>query len=218
MTLAIFDLDNTLIATDSDHLWGEFMCRLGVVDSAEFARENDRFHADYLRGELDIEAYLRFALGPVAGRRTDEVAPWQAQFLREYIAPTMLPAATALLDEHRAQGHRPLIITATNELVTRPIADALGVDDLLGCQVEVLDGVYTGRSTGTRTYQEGKVTRLHEWLADSGEDLTGAWFYSDSHNDLPLLDLVDNPVAVDPDDILAGIARERGWPIISLRD
>ena len=218
MTLAIFDLDNTLIAADSDHLWGEFLCQRGVVDGADFARQNDRFYADYLRGALDIEAYLRFVLTPLAGRSLDEIAPWQREFMDEYIAPAMLPAADKLIAGHRERGHRPLIITATNELVTRPIANVIGVPDLLGCQVEIVDGRITGRSTGTRTYREGKVTRLREWLQQESESLAGAWFYSDSHNDLPLLELVDNPVAVDPDDELAAVARERGWPMISLRN
>lgn len=216
MTLAIFDLDNTLIAGDSDHLWGEFLCDLGVVDAQHFATQNDRFYADYQRGALNIDAYLRFVLAPVAGRSPASIADWLAQFMQR-IAKIMLPAATALIDKHRAQGHRPLIITATNELVTRPIADALGVDDLLGCQVELVNGLITGEPTGIRTYREGKVTRLKAWLESEGETLDAAWFYSDSHNDLPLLEVVDNPVVVDPDDSLAATAAERNWPVISLR-
>ena len=216
VTLAIFDLDNTLIAADSDHLWGEFLCRRGIVDGADFAARNDRFYADYLRGALDIEAYLEFVLAPLAGRPLAEIAPWQQEFMRECIAPALLPAADALIADHRGRGHRPLIITATNELVTRPIAERLGVPDLLGCQVEVADGTVTGRSTGTRTYREGKVTRLREWLREENESLEGAWFYSDSHNDLPLLEVVDNPVAVDPDDTLRQTAQQRGWPVLSL--
>lgn len=217
MTLAIFDLDNTLIAGDSDHLWGEFLCQQGVVDAAAFKRENDRFYADYQQGALDIDAYLRFVLGPVAGRRIEDLAAWRAAFLKQYIEPIMLPKATALLEKHRRLGHRLLIITATNELVTRPIADALGVRDLLGCAVEIENGILTGEATGIRTYREGKVQRLREWISEEGEDLTGAWFYSDSHNDVPLLEVVENPVAVDPDDSLAATADERGWPVISLR-
>jgi HAD superfamily hydrolase (TIGR01490 family) len=217
VTLAIFDLDNTLIAGDSDHLWGEFLCRRGLVDALHFRRENDRFYADYQRGALDIEAYLAFALAPLAGRRLDAIEPLRREFVEECITPLLLPAAQALLDRHRSLGHRLLIITATNELVTRPIAGILGVADLLGCAVEVADGIITGRPSGTLTYREGKVRRLREWLQAEGESLTGATFYSDSHNDLPLLELVDHPVAVDPDAALAARARERGWPLISLR-
>lgn len=217
MTLAIFDLDNTLIAGDSDHLWGEFMIRRGQVDSADFKRRNDGFYADYCRGELDILAYLEFALSPMAGRPLVEIRRWQQEFVDEWIDPLMLPAAAQLLDRHRNLGHRLLIITATNELVTGPIADALGVDTLLACGVEVVDGIVTGRGRGTPTYREGKVTRLREWLADETESIDGAWFYSDSHNDLPLLEQVDNPVAVDPDEQLAAVAKSRGWPVISLR-
>ena len=218
MTLAIFDLDNTLIAGDSDHRWGEFLCRLGIVDAHRFAAQNDRFFADYQRGELDIDAYQTFVLAPIAGRSLSSLADWQAQFMRDWIEPIMLPQAARLIAGHRSRGHRPLIVTATNEVVTRPIADALGVPDLLGCQVELREGVLTGRPTGTRTYREGKVRRLREWMHDEGETLDGAWFYSDSHNDLPLLELVDNPVAVDPDAQLAAVARERGWTVLSLRD
>lgn len=217
MTLAIFDLDNTLIAGDSDHLWGEFLCRRGIVDRVHFARENDRYYADYQRGDLDIAAYLRFALAPLAGRRFADIDPWRRQFMRECVAPLMLPAAASLLDSHRRRGDRLLIITATNEFIAAPIAEALGVGELLGCGVEIVDGVVTGRGSGTLTYREGKVHRLAEWLAAEGESLAGASFYSDSHNDLPLLEAVERPVAVDPDPELAATARRRGWPVISLR-
>jgi HAD superfamily hydrolase (TIGR01490 family) len=217
VTLAIFDLDNTLIAGDSDHLWGEFLCRRGLVDSDTFRRENDRFYAAYQRGELDIDAYLRFVLSPVAGRRPADIEPWRRAFLEECIGPIMLPGAAQLLEQHRQQGHRLLIITATNELVTRPIADRLGVADLLGCAVEIIGGRLTGEATGIRTYREGKVHRLRAWLEEQGEALAGAWFYSDSHNDLPLLEVVDHPVAVDPDAQLREVATARDWPVISLR-
>jgi HAD superfamily hydrolase (TIGR01490 family) len=217
VTLAIFDLDNTLIAGDSDHLWGEFLCDRGVVDSQAFRAANARFFADYQRGELDIAAYAAFALGPLTGRTPQDMAPLLEDFLRTRIDPLMLPAARALVASHRERGHRPLIITATNEFITRPIADRLGIADLLGCAVELVDGVYTGRATGTLTYREGKVARLREWLEEECESLEGAWFYSDSHNDLPLLELVANPVLVDPDRTLAGHGRDRDWPQLTLR-
>ena len=218
MTLAIFDLDNTLIAGDSDHLWGEFLCDRGVVDSGEFRATNARFFADYQRGELDIAAYAAFALGPLTGRTPQDMAPLLEEFLRARIDPLVLPAARTLIASHRERGHRPLIITATNEFITRPIAERLGIADLLGCAVELQGGIYTGRATGTLTYREGKVARLQEWLEEERESLEGAWFYSDSHNDLPLLELVAHPVLVDPDEILAGHGKDRAWPRLTLRD
>ncbi len=218
MTLAIFDLDNTLIAGDSDHLWGEYLCDRGVVDSKTFRDENERFFLDYQRGELDIAAYAAFALSPLQGRTPESVAQLQNDFMAKCIHSLMLPAATALLDQHRQRGDRLLIITATNEFVTRPIAQLLGVADLLGCAVELVDGRFTGRATGTLTYREGKVLRLREWMIEEGEALDGAYFYSDSHNDLPLLEAVANPVIVDPDDTLALVGDKHGWPALTLRD
>ncbi len=217
MPLAIFDLDNTLLAGDSDHRWGEFLCDTGVVDPKDFAASNDRFYADYQRGELDIDAYLRFALGPIAGQTPAQVASLQTQFLQDYIEPMLLPAAFELVDKHRKAGDRILIITATNTVVTGPIATRLGIEDLIGSDAELVDGRYTGAPTGVPSYREGKVARLETWLAEQGESMAGAWFYSDSHNDLPLLGAVDNPVAVDPDDTLREHALNAGWPVISLR-
>jgi HAD superfamily hydrolase (TIGR01490 family) len=217
MTLAIFDLDNTLIAGDSDHLWGEYLCTRGLVDEHTFRATNDAFNADYLRGELDIHAYLDFALAPLRGRSLESLSALQSEFIRDCIVPIALPAADRLIKKHRDLGHRLLIITATNEFVTRPIARWLGIEELLGCAVEVKQGLLTGKPTGTLTYREGKVTRLNEWRLQEAEDVAGAWFYSDSHNDLPLLEQVDNPVMVDPDSKLAALGAERGWPQISLR-
>lgn len=217
MPLAIFDLDDTLLAGDSDHLWGTWLCEQGRVDAAAHATANETFYADYRAGSLDIAAYLRFALQPVAGYTTAEIASWQAAFLRDKIAPIMLPKAHELIDSHRQRGDTLLVITATNEVVAGPIVRQLGVDNLIACGVEVTEGRYTGAPTGTPSYREGKVLRLQAWLADRDESLTGATFYSDSHNDLPLLQLVDNPVAVDPDPTLAAHAQDNGWRIISLR-
>lgn len=217
MPLAIFDLDDTLLAGDSDHLWGAWLCEQGRVDAAAHATANEAFYADYRAGSLDIAAYLRFALQPITGCTTAEIASWQAAFLRDKIAPIMLPEAHALIDSHRQRGDTLLVITATNEVVAGPIVRQLGVDNLIACGVEVAEGRYTGAPTGTPSYREGKVVRLQDWLADRDESLTGATFYSDSHNDLPLLRLVDNPVAVDPDPTLAAHAQDNGWRIISLR-
>lgn len=238
MALAIFDLDNTLIAGDSDHLWGEFLCDQGLVDASWFREANDQFHADYQRGELDIHAYLEFALSPMIGRSLASIAALQAQFMRDAIEPILLDKAAELVETHRTKGDALLIITATNELVTRPIADRLGIDDLLGCEVDVQDNKITGKATGILTYREGKVARLEQWLEQPsaqrvkrkstvGRDtlmepsvdkvLAGASFYSDSHNDLPLLERVGRPVAVDADDKLSAIARSKAWEQISLR-
>ncbi len=218
MTLAIFDLDNTLIGGDSDHLWGQFVCEEGLVDAGDFAERNEQFYADYQAGNLDIMAYLRFALGPLAGRPAQELAALHAKFMATRIEPILLPAADALIDDHRRRGHHLLIVTATNRFITEPIARHLGIEDLIACEGEQVDGVYTGEPSGIPSYHAGKVTRLLDWLDCSGETLDDAWFYSDSHNDLPLLELVDNPVAVDPDDKLRAKAEAAGWPVISLRE
>ncbi|MCX2980079.1 HAD-IB family hydrolase [Halieaceae bacterium IMCC14734] len=218
MTLAIFDLDNTLLGGDSDHAFGEFACESGLVEAAGFSARNDAFYADYQAGELDIDAYLRHALSPLAGQSKATAQRWHEDFMRTKIEPMLLPKATALVEKHRRQGDRLLIITATNRYITEPIAQRLGIDELIACDAEIVDGHYTGAPVGTPSYGVGKVTRLREWLEDTGESLTGSWFYSDSHNDIPLLAEVDHAVAVDPDERLSAHAQAQGWPIISLRD
>jgi HAD superfamily hydrolase (TIGR01490 family) len=217
VTLAIFDLDNTLIGGDSDHLWGQFVCEQGFVDSDDFARRGDAFYADYEAGTLDIDAYLRFALSPLKGRSQELLKTWHQTFMDSKIRPILLPAATALIADHRQRGHELLIVTATNRFITEPIARVLGIENLIACEGEIVDGYYTGEPSGVPSFHAGKVTRLHQWLEGRQANLEGTWFYSDSHNDLPLLELVDNPVAVDPDDTLRARALERGWPVISLR-
>ena len=217
MALAIFDLDNTLIGGDSDYLWGRFVCEQGLVDGAEFAATNDRFYEDYKSGDLDIDAYLRFALGPLKDQPPERLAEWHQRFMRDKINPIMLPKAERLIANHRQRGDDLLIITATNAFITRPIAEALGIPELLACEGEVVDGRYTGEPSGIPSFGEGKVTRLQQWLATRDISLDGAYFYSDSHNDLPLLELIDKPVAVDPDETLLAHARSKGWPVISLR-
>lgn len=218
MTLAIFDLDNTLLAGDSDHAWGEFLVDAELVDPESHRQQNDQFYQDYLNGELDVYRYQRFALSPIAGRDPEEVAAWRKAFMNSRIKPLYQRKADTLLASHRDRGHTLMIITATNRFVTGPIAEAMGIEHLLATEPEVVDGRYTGDIVGVPTYQDGKVIRLREWLEEHGESLEGAWFYSDSHNDLPLLKLVDNPVAVDPDPTLEQYAREQGWPVMSLRD
>lgn len=217
MSLAIFDLDNTLLGGDSDYLWGRFLIEQGLVDGEVYERENQRFYDQYRAGTLDIYEFLAFMLRPLAETPLAELLGWRAQFMAEKIQPILLPKATALLDRHRAAGDTLLIITATNRFITEPIAEQLGVPHLLATEPEFADGRYTGRSFGIPCFQQGKVERLQEWLAETGHDLAESWFYSDSHNDLPLLDQVTYPVAVDPDATLAEHAQERGWPIISLR-
>lgn len=218
MSLAIFDLDNTLLGDDSDYLWGRFLIERGLVDETWYQRENQRFYDAYRAGTLDIHAFLNFMLQPLSAHPTARLLEWRDRFLQDKIEPIILPEALALLARHRNAGDTLLIITATNRFITEPIAKRLGVPNLLATEIEFLDGRYTGRALGTPCFQHGKVERLRGWLAETGHDLAESRFYSDSHNDLPLLELVAHPVAVDPDPTLAQIARERGWPIISLRE
>lgn len=217
MALAIFDLDNTLLAGDSDHSWGVFLVEKQLVDADVYRQANDKFYADYKNGTLDIRAYLQFSLAPLTRHSLVELAELHAEFMREHIEPLMLPKAEALLQLHRDQGDHLLIITATNGFVTRPIAKRLGVDDILATDPEVVDDRYTGNFVGEPCFQAGKITHLHAWLKHSQHSLEGAYFYSDSINDLPLLEQVDQPVVVDADERLAAIARERNWKAISLR-
>lgn len=218
MALAIFDLDNTLIAGDSDHAWGEFLVKQGAVDADTFKRKNDEFYADYEAGELDIFEYIAFSLSPLTMHSKSKILALREQFMAECIEPMILPKAEALLAEHKAQGDTIVIITATNRFVTAPIAERLAVEHLIAIEVEEVDGEYTGNTFGTPSYREGKITRLEEWLQTHPQDLAGAHFYSDSHNDLPLLMRVEYPVAVDPDDTLRAYSQEHGWQILSLRD
>lgn len=217
MTLAIFDLDNTLIGGDSDYLWGNYLVAAGLVNKDFYERENQRFYDEYRRGTLNIYEFLDFSLRPLANHPLDTLLELRKHFMVEVITPIILPAAVTLIDNHRHQGHTPLIITATNRFITEPIAHAFGVDQLLATEPEVIDGRYTGRVTGTPTFRDGKVARLRHWLSDHHANLADSWFYSDSHNDLPLLEMVTHPVAVDADETLQQHAEMRGWSIISLR-
>jgi HAD superfamily hydrolase (TIGR01490 family) len=218
VSLAIFDLDNTLIAGDSDYLWGQFLVDSGVVDRAFYEAANARFYEDYKSGYLDIVEFLEFALSPLAAHNPATLYRWREAFVEAKILPILLPAARALIEKHRTMGDIPLIITATNGFVTEPIAKLYGIEHLIATMPEFADGRYTGRFVGTPCFRDGKVARLEEWLAEQHHDLSGSWFYSDSHNDLPLLSRVTHPVAVDPDDTLALHAKEKGWPIITLRE
>ena len=218
MSLAIFDLDNTLLGDDSDFLWGQFLVAQGLVDGEFYSRENQRFYEDYKAGKLDIFEFLAFSLKPLSEHSREKLDTLHRQFMQEVITPVMLPAAHLLLEKHRAQGDTLLIITATNSFITGPIAAALGVDNLIATEPEIVDGQYTGRVSGTPCFQHGKVERLEAWLTAHQENLAHSWFYSDSHNDLPLLQAVSHPVAVDPDEVLERHARDRRWEIISLRN
>lgn len=217
VALAIFDLDNTLIAGDSDHLWGDWLVDRGIVDGDHFRETNDRFYRDYVNGRLDILAYQAFVLGELARHEPEQLLAWRREFMAERIEPLMLPRAFELLDRHRRAGDMLLIITATNDFVTAPIAERLGVDHLLATRAAMRGGRYTGEVDGTPCFREGKVVRLHDWLRETGHTLADSSFYSDSHNDLPLLETVAHPVAVNPDPVLEQVARERRWPILDLR-
>jgi HAD superfamily hydrolase (TIGR01490 family) len=216
MTLAIFDLDHTLITGDSDYLWGEYMVENRIVDEQEFRARNEIYYQDYQRGTLDNEQYLEFALKPLTQHSIEELYAWRADYVEKWIKPIVAPGARELLDNHRNQNHELLIISATHLFVTAPIAQLLGVPTVLSTEPEIINNRYTGRYLGTPTYQKGKVTALHEWLANSVQRMDGSYFYSDSINDLALLEKVDHPITVHPDEQLEAIAEERGWPIINL--
>ncbi|TDX99369.1 histidinol-phosphatase [Thiohalophilus thiocyanatoxydans] len=218
MALAIFDLDNTLLDGDSDYLWGRFLVAQGRVDGDSYERENHRFYEEYRRGQLDIQEFLAFSLKPLSEIPPPELAELHRRFMEQAIRPRITAPARELLARHRAEGDFLLIITATNRFITAPIAEELGVDDLLATDPEQIAGRYTGRVSGIPCFREGKVERLEQWLKQTGQNLADSWFYSDSRNDLPLLERVTRPVAVDPDETLADHAAARGWPIISLRE
>lgn len=216
MNLALFDLDYTLLTGDSDHAWGLFLVREGVVDAASYRKQNDAFWAQYKDGSLNISEYLAFALAPIAGKRVEDMKPLHDRFLREVIAPMIHPTAREIVARHAAD--TKLIVTATNTFVTEPIAALFGIPTLIGCDVEIVDGRYTGRSIGVPAFREGKVSRVADWLAKSGKrlaDFERSYFYSDSFNDLPLLSAVTHPVAVNPDPTLRAHAEAHGWPIIA---
>ena len=217
MGLALFDLDNTLIAGDSDHLWGDFLVSEGLVDPVKYKALNEHYYQQYQQGQLDIDEYLSFALGPMAGMTPETLSTLQDKFLKKHVEPILLDAAFDLLQAHRIKGDTLIIITATNTLVTQPIADRLGVEHLIGCEAELKDGRYTGKPEGVPSFGEGKVQRIKAWCTEHQILFEDAVFYSDSHNDLPLLRTVSRAIAVDPDDLLRVEAQQCGWEIISLR-
>jgi HAD superfamily hydrolase (TIGR01490 family) len=224
-SLALFDLDHTLIPTDSDHEWGRFMVRLGLVDGDRFAQQNDAFFADYKAGTLDIQAYLNAMLAPLAGYPRAQLDAWHEQFMHEVIRPKLSQAALDLVRRHQDSGDLCCIVTATNEFITRPIAHAFGVETLIACEIETVDGKPDSALTGrphpdsTPSFREGKIARTESWLAALGKhwsDFDQSWFYSDSHNDIPLLEEVSDPVATNPDDKLRAHADAHGWRVLEL--
>ena len=219
MKLALFDLDHTLLPIDSDYAWGEFSIRIGWTDPVEFSAKNDAFYAHYQAGTLDIHDYVRFATEAFRLQGPEKAAQAHAQFMQEVILPAIRPQATALLERHREAGDRLVIVTATNEFVTRPIAQALGVAELIAVELSRgADGWFTGEINGVPSIREGKVQRLQQWLQAQGLDWgdVDSTFYSDSSNDLPLLKRVNHPVATNPDAKLRAAAAAQGWPILEL--
>jgi len=217
VSIALFDLDNTLIAGDSDFLWGCFLVEQGIVDGTSYERANRRFYDQYKVGELDIHEFLAFQLRPLAEHDLQQLQRWRAQYVEEKIVPILLPRARELIAHHREQGDTLVVITATNRFITSPIVGLYGIEHLLATEPEMVDGRYTGGVAGIPCFQDGKVRVLEDWVAGRQLSLEDSCFYSDSHNDLPLLRRVTWPTAVDPDEILEAHARQQDWPVISLR-
>jgi HAD superfamily hydrolase (TIGR01490 family) len=219
-SLCLFDLDDTLLPIDSDHAWGEFVTRLGWVDAAEFGRRNDAFYAQYKAGQLDIHEYIAFATEPLRERSPAETAAAHRRFMAEVIAPNLHPAALELVRSHRDRGDRVALVTATNDFITAPIAQVFGIDTLIAVRLEkTAGGTITGRIDGTPSYREGKVQRVAQWLGEGGTDWAGFGrisVYSDSINDLALLERATDPVATNPSAALETIALERGWRVLRL--
>lgn len=218
MALAIFDLDHTLLSGDSDHAWGQFLVDKKVVNPDYYQQQNDYFYEQYKAGSLDIFEYLDFVLKPLTENPINTMLALREEFIEDRIKPLITQKSRDLIAQHRAAGDDLLIITATNAFITRPIATLLGFDELIAPEPELINDQYSGRISGIPSFHQGKVTRLNMWLEEKKISLEGAYFYSDSHNDLPLLNIVDNPVAVDADEVLTDTAKRNGWPIISLLD
>ena len=217
VTLAIFDLDNTLLDGDSDYMWGQFLSQQGHVDSAFYEKENQRFYDEYVDGSLDIFEFLEFSLAPLNQIEMDVLAELHTQFMDECICPAITNKSRSLIQKHREQNDTLLIITATNLFITAPIAKELGIENILATDPEIINNKYTGKVAGIPCFREGKVERLKVWLQETGANLADSCFYSDSHNDLPLLEMVTTPIAVDPDETLLSHANMKGWNVISLK-
>lgn len=215
MALALFDLDNTLLNGDSDHAWGLYLAKVGAVDAVEQEQMQDYFYQQYLAGSLDIDEFLQFQLKPLTQHPVAQLHAWRTDFIEQIIQPMINKGKADLLTTHREAQDTILIITATNNFITRPIADILGVNTLLATTVEFIDGRYTGAYLGTACYAHGKVSKLNDWMAGTQASLENSCFYSDSINDLPLLELVKHPIAVTPDKQLRAHAMNAGWQIIN---
>jgi HAD superfamily hydrolase (TIGR01490 family) len=223
MQLALFDLDHTLIPLDSDHQWGEFMVNIGAVDAARHRAQNDRFYRDYQAGCLDNEAYLSFQLAPLAKYSRNQLDEWHQQYMQQIIEPAIRKVALDLVAKHQASGDLCVLVTATNEFVTAPIARRLGFEHLIATELATAAdepfGAYTGQPKGVPSFKEGKLIRTLQWLNERGSSLESyqaSYFYSDSANDLPLLEKVSHPIATNPDPVLRARSQDRGWSILEL--
>jgi HAD superfamily hydrolase (TIGR01490 family) len=217
--LALFDLDHTLLPIDSDYEWGRFLCRIGVADADEFESRNHGYAEQYKAGTLDVLEFLAFTLALIANRPREEIEAWRRQYMDEVIEPNITPQARSLVDGYLQRGDLCALVTATNTFVTEPIARAFGIEHLVGSEAEQVNGFFTGRPHGTPSFREGKVARTEEWLASlhkTWRDFDEVWFYSDSSNDIPLLEHATHPVATNPDPGLLALARKRHWPVIEL--
>jgi len=217
MSLAIFDLDNTLIGGDSDFLWGEFIGEEGIVNANAYREKNEYFYQQYDLGTLDIYAWLEFCLEPLTRYSMTELQELHHRFMIQKIEPILLDKAQNCINRHKERGDTVLVITASTSFVTAPIVKKYGINHLLATEPEIKAGRYTGGVSGMPCFQSGKIDKLMPWLQKNEETLTGSTFYSDSHNDLPLLELVDNPVAVNADKILTQIAEKKGWEVLNWR-
>lgn len=217
MTLALFDLDNTLLSCDSDHEWGNFLIKKKLVDEISYKAANEAFFAQYKQGILDIFEYSAFSFQPLARHSMSELKVLHSEFMDSVIHPMIGKKARDLVESHRVQGHTLVLITATNSFITRPIANEFGIEHLIATEPKIVNGRFVNEIDGTPCYQEGKVTRLEQWLEQRKTTLNGSFFYSDSINDLSLMEKVTTAIAVDPDDKLRSLAIENGWDIISLR-
>jgi HAD superfamily hydrolase (TIGR01490 family) len=215
MALAIFDLDKTLIGGDSDFLWGEFLSEIGAVDTQNYQLKNQHFFNQYALGKLDINEYLEFCLKPLSQHSKKTLDNWHQRFMREKIEPILLPKAQEIVNQHKAKGDTLLVITATNFFVTSPIVKRYGIENLLATNPEMKNGQFTGKVVGEPCFQTGKITHLNRWLQQTGISIKGAYFYSDSYNDLSMLELVDNPVVVNADKLLQQTAKQRDWPSLN---
>ena len=219
MKLALFDLDNTLLPIDSDHSWSQFLINQNVLEKTEFEAKNDQFFADYKAGTLDIHAFLDFQLKPLKNNKRVQLNKWHAQFMREVIAPNIRDSALRLIQQHKDEHAICLIVTATNRFITEPIAHAFGISEIIATEPEEINGEFTGKVIGDPSFREGKLKRMNQWMASKGftlDSFESVHFYSDSVNDLPLLEYVSNPVATNPDEKLHAVAIERQWPILEL--